>query len=273
MKKIVCLLFLFSAAAFGQASGLSQQGSKFAAFKAAGSLVPHSFPTKRLKNERLDVKFVPAKMAFSYDEQGQGGRQYQEMDGYGYAAGVTYGLTDQVGLAFLGLGFSMDGKGTTMNATTGEFGANKASGYMATTSLIWDPFKGGEEDFHLPLMAGLSYLSLEETSSISSGTSSLNTKRELNDFAISLGLMAQWTVNSWLRLSPFAFAAEPLSDVSDTCQATGPSASCPTSLQSISKGTEGAGVEVTFRPLNFSFEFLVPVDGMTTYALKLEASF
>lgn len=268
---VFCLSFIFST--MGLAQGLSQQGSKFAAFKAAGALVPHSFPTTRMKKGRVDLKFVPALLSFEHEEQGAGGRQFQDMDGIGYALGTTYGLSDEWGLGLMALGFSMDGTGTTMNSSTGQFGSDEAKGHVVTLSGIYDPFIGGDEDFHMPLMLGLSYLNLEETSSITSGSSSITSNRELSDLGFSLGIMAQWTLGKWFRLSPFAFMAQPMSDVTDTCTATGPSASCPTTLTSVSKGTEGAGLDINIRPWNFSFQYLAPVSGMSSIAVKWETSF
>ncbi|MDE2292609.1 MAG: hypothetical protein KGL53_11050 [Elusimicrobia bacterium] len=276
LPRLSLAVALASAAAAG-ASAQTTAGTSgpFAANFVGAGLVALSFPTTPFAPGKWDISVSPAYVkAKTFNTTGDM-QDYKQVDAYGAAGSVVWGVADHFALGFTGLGFNGKGKYHVPTGSGASFSSGaydmKTSGFIAAASLIFDPFTG--DGFRLPLMAGVNYESMRDESTgvlDGSGNSLGALGNRLDSPGVQFGLSPQFNTGP-LRWEPFALVYFPLSHEKQTQNGT----VFDSSIHSDTGGPQ-PGINVVFRPWNLSFFYALGVNkakGTHVFSLRLAKSF
>lgn len=164
--------------------------------------------------------------------------------GYGETLNAQYSVSDHFGLSLSAMNYSGSGSYTpSASSSGGSSGADTVKGWLAGVSLVLDPFRGS--GFRMPFFLGLNYEQLSSTTP----SSPLITSLSLSSPGYSVGFSPRFNIG-FLRIEPFFVVSTPTSKGNVSCSALVVAGAC--GAQDI-QALPVYGVNLVFRPLNFSF--------------------
>ncbi len=289
-----------------RAQALGNASADFAAYRTASVLLPYAFPIKPMVQGRLEVKGSPAYVRFDRqvegsgitDSSGQPGSKIdQTISGAGLVAAVNYTALENdwghFGVGALGLGFKEDGKrlgiaAGTAQSPAGIYGSETDRGVLLAVTLNYDAFKG--DGFRMPMMAGLTYTALEQTSvtegpltAAAAGGSGAGTYRFTQDVSLhSTGMMIGFSPQfntGPIRWSPFAMMSVPFTKTVRHDSMTKPGTSLTFTNNNGQSPTVdpvgGLGLSIAYRPWGIGSMFTIPwiTQGASAYSLTFSKAF
>ena len=257
--------------------------------KSLGIIMSYGVPTDPMHEGEWRVKVSPGYI-INQDNTDSMAAGKIDLKGWGAAATVTHSFSEHWGAAFVAGGNSMSGHTPvieTMNTRveqtarslfgTGFFAVGDAHsrGVLAAASLVWDHWTG--DGFRLPILVGLSYVDMTETTDFKSGGAKVVGTQ--SSPGVYLGIIPQF--NIWkVRAAPFitfsgAFNA---SHIKLTSYNPGTGAEIKTmnlvdSENSDNRQTHTLGVSLGYIPLGLSFTYIPDVEGITAYTMTFNRKF
>ncbi|MDE2237250.1 MAG: hypothetical protein KGK30_05125 [Elusimicrobia bacterium] len=300
-----CLLAVLPARRALATGGETSQD--FGAFRVLSDFLPHAFPTKPMKKGRWDVKAVPGYFLYDYTKDlpltDSSDSRDQRLSGLGAAAAADTTLfeTDygDFGFGVLGAYFKGDGRRLEMTVVSpgqpslGYYGGDTARGAIVAATLNWDPSQWGQDKdpdgFRLPMIIGLSYMSISEFASVDTvvdapyaprgaGRYRVTTDVNIQSPGVLAGISPQFKAG-FARLSPFVMVNYAFKQVADKGSfdflTTGERLSSRSNPSR--EPVAAVGLEASYLPWGLSTLIVPPIpyvsQGASAYTLTFSKSF
>lgn len=210
-----------------------------------------------------------------------------DLNGYGFTAAATYGLSRHWTAGFMAgyakvrgprtFGISpADSNGyhaplATTKLGTAPGGYDRGAGVMTFMSAIWDHWTG--DNFRLPVTMGVGYLSLEENAD--NPSIGLKHYGEVRSPAVAVGAAPAFNLGRLFRLTSYLIVVQPLNAGEGHIVDYNPSNGVENRRLDYSRDSAPMetmvpifGIDLTYRPWGLGFSYIPAIEGATAYSLK-----
>lgn len=265
-------------------------GNPFDEAMSLGAILSYGVPTDPIHPGEWRVKVSPGYI-INKDQSDSFNAGKIDMKGWGASAAVTRGLSDHWGAAFVVGGNAMTGRTPVTNSMNDNINQNartlfglanayasgetSSHGVLAAASLIWDYWTG--DGFRLPILVGLGYLDMTETSDYKAGGAKV--MGTLSSPSVYLGIVPQFNV--WkVRVAPFVTFSDALSASHVKLTSYNPSTGATIktldlvdSVNSDNRQTHTLGVAFNYIPWGLGFTYIPNTEGITAYTITYNRKF